>query len=91
MTVATAFPGTPFYDRLKGEGRILQDGAWETCTLFDINFVPEGMSVSELETGFRTLVQRLYSEEETLERHARFKQRLRRAARREHMRWDRVA
>ena len=91
VTIATAFPGTPFYDRLKREGRILQDGAWETCTLFDVNFVPEGMSVSELEAGFRTLVQRLYSDEETQQRRARFKQRLRRAVRRERMRWDPVA
>ncbi len=91
VTVATAFPGTPFYERLRRAGRIIRDGAWECCTLFDVNFVPERMSVSELETGFRDLAQRLYSEEETRARRARFKARLYAARRRERARSRDVA
>jgi radical SAM superfamily enzyme YgiQ (UPF0313 family) len=91
ITVATAFPGTPFHDRLKKAGRILQDGAWETCTLFDVNFVPETMSVSELEAGFRDLAQRLYSEPETRRRRAGFRRRLQEAARRKRGQLSRVA
>jgi radical SAM superfamily enzyme YgiQ (UPF0313 family) len=60
ITVLTPFPGTPLYRRLLGEGRILNPGAWELCTLFDVNFVPELMSVEELEVGFRDLMSRLY-------------------------------
>src|SRR5208283_1101397 len=45
VTFLTAFPGTPLYDQLKREGRIIRDKAWELCTLFDINFRPESMSV----------------------------------------------
>jgi len=76
VTVATAFPGTPFYRRLKDAGRILQDGAWELCTLFDVNFRPSGMGVQELERRFRDLVGRLYSEDETERRKAAFRARV---------------
>ena len=72
----TAFPGTPLYARLKSEGRILRDHAWELCTLFDINFQPKNMSVAELQSGFLKLVKQLYSAEETHERRAKFKRML---------------
>lgn len=62
VTLMTAFPGTPLYQRLLKEGRILHDGAWELCTLFDVNFRPTHMSVEELETGFRKLVGRIYDD-----------------------------
>jgi radical SAM superfamily enzyme YgiQ (UPF0313 family) len=38
ITIQTAFPATPLYNRLRREGRILRQGAWELCTLFDVNF-----------------------------------------------------
>ncbi len=76
VTFMTAFPGTPLYQRLKQEGRIIRDKAWELCTLFDINFQPKNMSVAELQGGFLGLVKRLYSEEETHERRAKFKRML---------------
>jgi radical SAM superfamily enzyme YgiQ (UPF0313 family) len=77
ITVMTAFPGTPLYNRLHGEGRLLQENAWELCTLFDVNFKPTSMSVAELETGIRELAARLYSAEFTHERRERFRKRLR--------------
>jgi radical SAM superfamily enzyme YgiQ (UPF0313 family) len=76
VTFMTAFPGTPLYHRLRREGRILREKAWELCTLFDINYQPKNMSVAELQTGFLGLVQRLYSAGETAERRARFKRML---------------
>ncbi|MFT4547134.1 MAG: radical SAM superfamily enzyme YgiQ (UPF0313 family) [Verrucomicrobiales bacterium] len=63
ITVMTPFPGTPLYDRLKQDKRLLQEGAWELCTLFDVNYLPESMSVTELEVGFRELARRIYSDE----------------------------
>jgi radical SAM superfamily enzyme YgiQ (UPF0313 family) len=60
ITVMTPFPGTPLYRRLLAEGRIIEPGAWERCTLFDVNFVPERMTVEELERGFRDLMVRIY-------------------------------
>jgi radical SAM superfamily enzyme YgiQ (UPF0313 family) len=77
VTFQTAFPNTPLYRRLKAEGRILRDGAWDLCTLFDINFEPRGMSRAELQEGFLKLVKVLYSEEETRTRRTTFKRRLR--------------
>ncbi len=62
ITIMTPFPGTPLYERLKVEKRLLQEGAWELCTLFDVNFLPAKMSVEELETGFRELGRRLYDD-----------------------------
>jgi radical SAM superfamily enzyme YgiQ (UPF0313 family) len=76
VTFQTAFPGTPLYARLKREGRILRDNAWELCTLFDINFQPKNMSVTELQGGFLKLAKQLYSAEETHERRAKFKRML---------------
>ncbi|MFP5237278.1 MAG: B12-binding domain-containing radical SAM protein [Acidobacteriota bacterium] len=72
ITVQTAFPGTPLYERLKREGRILRENAWELCTLFDVNFQPARMSAAELESGLRELGSRIYSEEFTHWRRAQF-------------------
>lgn len=63
ITVMTPFPGTPLYDRLLKEGRILEPGRWDLCTLFDVNFQPARMSVEQLRRGFYELVQRLYSQD----------------------------
>jgi radical SAM superfamily enzyme YgiQ (UPF0313 family) len=73
ITFMTAFPGTPLYARLKHEGRILRDDAWELCTLFDINFQPKNMSAAELQSGFLRLAKQIYSAEETHARRAKFK------------------
>ncbi len=76
ITVQTAFPGTPLYARLKDEGRIVHDQAWELCTLFDVNFQPKQMTVAELERGLRTLASQIYSEEATLARRENFRRNL---------------
>jgi radical SAM superfamily enzyme YgiQ (UPF0313 family) len=60
ITVMTAFPGTPLHARLKREGRLLEAEAWNTCTLFDVNFVPTGMSPERLQSGLVDLGRRLY-------------------------------
>jgi len=73
ITVQTAFPGTPLYERLRSEGRVLRENAWDLCTLFDVNFEPAHMSVAELEAGLRYLGSRIYSEEFTRERRTAFK------------------
>ena len=81
ITVMTPFPGTPLYDRLLAAGRILVPGAWERCTLFDINFVPELMTVEELDTGFRDLMRRIYADDFVHERRRSFFGKLRAAGR----------
>ena len=72
ITVLTAFPGTPLYDRLLREGRILEPARWDLCTLFDVNYEPRGMSVRELREGIYWLTERLYSDACTEERRSGF-------------------
>ena len=80
ITVQTPFPGTPLYARLKREGRLLREEAWEMCTLFDVNFRPQHMSVEELRRGFRELAERIYSHELTEQRRAGFEELYRQSA-----------
>ena len=77
VTVQTPFPGTPLYEQLHSEGRLLKPEAWELCTLFDVNFTPNPLTVKELEESFCELVEKLYSESFTNERRSRFRSRLR--------------
>jgi radical SAM superfamily enzyme YgiQ (UPF0313 family) len=72
ITLQTPFPGTPLYERLKRQNRLLYDAAWERCTLFDVNYRPEGMTVEELEDGFRQLAVRLYCDDITKWRRENF-------------------
>ncbi len=78
VTILTPFPGTPLYERLEREGRLLEPRNWKKCTLFDVNFVPRGMTVEELVRGFRWLAVELYNEEFTRWRRRRFWRELRR-------------
>jgi radical SAM superfamily enzyme YgiQ (UPF0313 family) len=61
ITVLTPFPGTPLYERLLREGRLLEPERWDLCTLFDVNFVPARMTPQQLREGLCWLAGRLYS------------------------------
>jgi len=77
VTILTPFPGTPLYERLAREDRLLEPRNWKKCTLFDVNYIPQLMTVDQLTEGFRDLVVRLYSDEFTKQRRSKFKQQLR--------------
>ncbi len=81
ITVLTPFPGTPLYDRLLDDGRLLEPEAWERCTLFDVNFRPLGMSAETLQRELVELGRRLYTEDERVRRRRAFH-----AQRRHHLR-----
>ncbi|MFH1920267.1 MAG: cobalamin-dependent protein [Planctomycetota bacterium] len=51
---------------------LLYDGQWERCTLFDINYRPQPMTVDELRAGFHRLAVELYSDEITKWRRENF-------------------
>jgi radical SAM superfamily enzyme YgiQ (UPF0313 family) len=72
ITVMTAFPNAPLYDRLAAAGRLLEPEGWESCTLFDVNYKPELMSVTDLESGFRKLTAQIYDSNFVEERRRRF-------------------
>lgn len=76
ITIQTAFPGTPLFTRLHREGRLLDETAWELCTLFDVNFRPSHMSKEELEKNFVWLARELYSEQASRTRKKAFFRRL---------------
>jgi len=84
ITFMTPFPGTPLYERLRDQGRILSEGSWERCTLFDVNFQPQQMSVKDLENGFRQLGRKLYADDFVRDRGKRFVDQLRKARRVRH-------
>jgi radical SAM superfamily enzyme YgiQ (UPF0313 family) len=75
VTLQTPFPGTPLYRRLKASNRLLAEAPWDKCTLFDVTFQPQNMSVEELERHFRELISELYSSEFTAWRRAEFRRR----------------
>jgi radical SAM superfamily enzyme YgiQ (UPF0313 family) len=72
ITVFTPFPGTPLYDRLLREGRILAPGRWDLCTLFDVNYRPKNMTVEQLRDGVYWLAERLYNEKALRRRREQF-------------------
>jgi radical SAM superfamily enzyme YgiQ (UPF0313 family) len=74
ITVLTPFPGTPLYSRLQAEGRILEEGAWEKCTMFEVNYRPQQMSSSGLQHGLIELGKRIYTDEMKLWRANAFRQ-----------------
>ena len=54
----TALPKTPLYERLKREGRLVEQAAHSDNTRARTNIVPKSMSLDELTSGY----QRLYAE-----------------------------
>jgi radical SAM superfamily enzyme YgiQ (UPF0313 family) len=78
ITVLTPFPGTPMYDRMLADGRLLEPDAWERCTLFDVNFRPKHMSAESLQHNLVELGRRLYTEDERVRRRSAFHEQRRR-------------
>lgn len=72
ITVMTPFPGTPLYDRLLQEDRIIEPGRWDLCTLFDVNYLPREMSVQQLRDGIYWLAEKLYDPKNVYARRAPF-------------------
>lgn len=62
LTLQTPFPGTALYERMRRQARLLADRDWSHYTLFDVTYEPRSMSVSELESAFRSSVRAVFSE-----------------------------
>ena len=77
ITVLTPFPGTRLYESLLAEGRLLYPGAWDRCTLFDVNFRPRQMTVERLEDELMGLWQSTYNVAAFAERKHYYRQLLR--------------
>lgn len=70
VALGLTLPGV--WNQLAREGRLLDDRAYERCTLFDVNFAPQGMSVEALRAAMRRLVVELYSDSATTARRDQF-------------------
>jgi radical SAM superfamily enzyme YgiQ (UPF0313 family) len=68
ITLQTPFPGTGLHRRLAKDGRLLPRRDWSFYTLFDVTYQPDLLSVEELESGFRRVIQAVFSEQAALRR-----------------------
>ena len=59
FTVATPFPGTPYFERLKADGRILTEN-WSLYDAQHVVFRPMKMTVHELEEGHHRVWREAY-------------------------------
>jgi len=67
FNILTPFPGTPLYDRLNKEGRILTKD-WSKYDLIHVVFEPKNMSPQDLQNGFYKAVESFHSYKSLLKR-----------------------
>ncbi len=60
VNILTPYPGTPLYDRLEREGRILTKD-WSRYNQVDVVFQPKNMTVKELYEGTKKVAKEFYS------------------------------
>jgi radical SAM superfamily enzyme YgiQ (UPF0313 family) len=77
LSVLTPYRGTPLYDQLVGEGRMIQDRGWEFYNGYNVAFQPQHMSAEELLQAHRTLWRTAFSLRYVLKRILRSARRLR--------------
>lgn len=68
FNILTPFPGTPLFQRMEAEGRILTRDWRKYNSRHDVVYEPRGMSVSELLAGYRYANERFYSFSSTAKR-----------------------
>jgi radical SAM superfamily enzyme YgiQ (UPF0313 family) len=88
ITILTPFPGTPLYDRLLAEGRLLEPEAWERCSMFDVNFRPRHMSPETLQHQLVELGRRLYTDDQRKMRRQAFSAHRKRYLRQARAEWE---
>ena len=63
----TPFPGTPIFDQLKKEDRILTE-EWSKYTMKEVVFKPKNMTKDELIDGVKMMYKQFYSTTYTIKR-----------------------
>ncbi|WP_370459002.1 radical SAM protein [Aggregicoccus sp. 17bor-14] len=61
LSILTPFQGTPLYDELLSEGRLLEDRGWEFFNGYNVAFRPRAMTPGELLNSHRQLWRRAFS------------------------------
>ncbi len=61
LSVLTPYRGTPLYDKLESEGRMLKHRGWEFYNGYNVTFQPQHMSADDLLQAHRTLWRTAFS------------------------------
>jgi radical SAM superfamily enzyme YgiQ (UPF0313 family) len=67
FTIATPFPGTPFYQKLEEQERI-NTKDWSKYTMYSVVYEPKQMTEKTLKAGIRQVYRQFYSPKNTLSR-----------------------
>ena len=67
VNILTPYPGTPLYDRLEKEGRIVTKD-WSRYNQVDVVFEPKNMAMKELYEGTRKVSREFYNIHNTIKR-----------------------
>jgi radical SAM superfamily enzyme YgiQ (UPF0313 family) len=70
INILTPYPGTPLYNRLESQGRILTKD-WSRYNQVDVVYKPKNMSPTELIDGTRKVAKEFYSLQNIFHRNAR--------------------
>jgi radical SAM superfamily enzyme YgiQ (UPF0313 family) len=71
LSILTPFRGTPLYDQLLGDGRLLPEADWNHYSGYDVAFKPARMTPAELRGAHRALWSRAFSPGFVVDRLAR--------------------
>ena len=71
LSILTPFRGTPLYDEMLRDGRVLEDRDWPHYNGYNVAFRPAKMSPEALLAAHRTMWNRAFSPASVLERLAR--------------------
>jgi radical SAM superfamily enzyme YgiQ (UPF0313 family) len=77
LTLQTAFPGTPLYERLERADRLQAKDDWKNCTLFDLNIIPSDSNSEDLKNSFHNLMRALHADDLSRQRRMKFNSTLR--------------
>ncbi len=61
LSVLTPYKGTPLYDKLEAEGKLLKDRGWQFYNGYNVAFQPRAMSAPELLGAHRALWRKAFS------------------------------
>jgi radical SAM superfamily enzyme YgiQ (UPF0313 family) len=67
FSILTPFPGTPIYNTLKKEDRIITND-WSKYNMHDVVFKPKNMTSEELKMGVEKMYKNFYSNNHTIKR-----------------------
>ena len=73
FTINTPFPGTPFYKKMKEEGRIIEDN-WAMYDCSHVVIQPANMTPEELQEGFYQLCNDVYKDRTDTHLHQYYKE-----------------